>query len=339
MNHSSAIAPCVGVVAIGRNEGARLVACLRSAVEQASAVVYVDSGSTDGSCAAARDLGAEVVELDLAIPFTAARARNVGFRRLMELYPAVEFVQFVDGDCELRTEWLPRATAELQANDELAVVCGRRRERFPEASVYNRLCDLEWDTPVGEAKACGGDALMRVAALAEVGGFDDALIAGEEPELCVRLRRRGWRIRRLDVEMTWHDAAMTRFAQWRRRSMRAGHAFAEGAALHGAPPERHWVREARSNWTWGLAVPLAAAAAAPFTGGLSLLVAAALYLLLAYRVWRHARRRGRNVRDAATYACFTTLGKFPQAFGQWHFAWNRRRGKRSGLIEYKGVPA
>jgi glycosyltransferase involved in cell wall biosynthesis len=41
----------VAVVAIGRNEGDRLKACLRSVVDVAALVVYVDSGSTDDSVA------------------------------------------------------------------------------------------------------------------------------------------------------------------------------------------------------------------------------------------------------------------------------------------------
>ena len=77
----------------------------------------------------------------------------------------------------------------------------------PEASVYNRLCDFEWDTPVGDAEACGGDFLARAAAFGSVGGFDERMIAGEEPELCYRLRRGGWRIHRADHAMTLHDAA------------------------------------------------------------------------------------------------------------------------------------
>ena len=129
--------------------------------------------------------------------------------------------------------------------------------RYPEASIYNRLIDAEWDTPVGRARACGGDALMRVAALQEVGGFDPDLIAGEEPELCVRLRAKGWEIWRLDAEMTLHDAAMTRFGQWWQRTRRGGYAFAEGAALHGAAPERHCVPNLRRLILWGMVLPLA----------------------------------------------------------------------------------
>jgi glycosyltransferase involved in cell wall biosynthesis len=159
-----------GAVIIGRNEGARLVACLASFPAQVRPLVYVDSGSTDGSVAAARAAGAEVVALDMGVPFTAARARNAGFARL-EALGAPEFVQFVDGDCVLQPGWLPAAEAFLLARPEVGVVCGRRREIRPEASIWNRLCDAEWDTPVGPAKACGGDALMRVAAVRAVGGM------------------------------------------------------------------------------------------------------------------------------------------------------------------------
>ncbi|MCE9606893.1 MAG: glycosyltransferase [Planctomycetia bacterium] len=271
----------IGVVAIGRNEGERLRTCLRSLVGRAGAVVYVDSGSTDGSVALARSLGAEVVELDLALPFTAARARNAGFERLRQVLPAVEFVQFVDGDCEVRSGWLADAIAAFEGQPRWAVVCGRRRERRPEASVFNRLCDIEWDTPVGEASACGGDALMRVVAFVEVGGFDDSLIAGEEPEMCVRMRRHGWTIHRLAAEMTWHDAAMTRLGQWWKRTVRAGHG----------------------------------------------------------RVYRHCRRRGLSQADAARYAAFTTLGKFPGLVGQLQYWGNRLLRRRTRLIEYKGAAA
>jgi glycosyltransferase involved in cell wall biosynthesis len=204
----------IGLVAIGRNEGERLRRCLESSRRQVERLVYVDSGSTDGSAQLARSLGAEVVDLDMSIPFTAARARNEGRARLQALVPDLDCVQFVDGDCELVDGWIARAVAHLTAHPQAAVVCGRRRERDPESSVYNHLCDLEWDTPIGLAKACGGDALMRVTALDQVGGYNPDIIAGEEPDLCFRLRERGWEIWRIDGDMTLHDAAMTRFGQW-----------------------------------------------------------------------------------------------------------------------------
>jgi GT2 family glycosyltransferase len=185
-------------------------------------------------------------------PFTAARARNEGLARLLEGGP-LDYVQFIDGDCALQPGWIDTAQAFLDENPQAAVVHGRRRERYPEATVYNQLCDWEWDRPPGQAISCGGDAMMRVAAFQAVGGYDPHLIAGEEPELCVRLRAAGWQIWCLDAEMTLHDAAMTRFGQYWRRARRAGHAYAEGAAMHGAPPERHGVRGATGRFSGGRA--------------------------------------------------------------------------------------
>jgi GT2 family glycosyltransferase len=315
----------VGAVAIGRNEGDRLKRCLASLVAQAERVVYVDSGSTDGSCDMARGLGVEVVELDLSVPFTAARARNAGVDRLAE-EGLPEVVQFVDGDCELRPGWIDSALAEMAVDDRLAVVCGRRRERYPDASVWNRLVDREWDTPIGEARACGGDALMRMAAFREVGGFNPAVIAGEEPELCVRLRAAGWRIRRIDREMTLHDAALLRVGQWWRRAVRAGYAFALGAALHGAPPERHYVPSYRRAVLWGVVLPVAILGLA-FAAGPWALVPALIYPM---QIARLARRDG----DVA-HAVFTVLGRFAEGVGVLRFWRDRALGRQAAIIEYK----
>src|SRR5690606_29957800 len=154
---------------------------------------YVDSGSADGSPELARKLGADVVELDMSIPFTAARARNAGLRRLREIAPHLDYVQFLDADCTLDAGWPGLALIFLSAHPHVAVVGGRRRDRHPESSVYNWLCDREWDQSAGETLACGGDAMMRIWPLQALGGFRDELIAGEEPELCVRMRASGWR--------------------------------------------------------------------------------------------------------------------------------------------------
>ena len=321
----------IGVVVIGRNEGQRLERCLRSLAHGADQVLYVDSGSSDGSPHLARSLGVEVLALDMGQPFTAARARNEGFAALQRLLPSMRLVQFVDGDCEVDAGWLATAQAFLDRHPEVAVACGRRRERFPQRSVYNLLCDLEWDTPIGEAKACGGDALMRADAFAAVGGFRSGLIAGEEPELCVRLRARGWKVWRLDVEMTLHDAAMTRFSQWWRRSLRAGHAYAEGAYLHGQAPERHWLRESRRAWVWGLGMPLATLLACLALGGWGL----SLLLVYPLQAWRLARRGGRSARENWLRAVFLVLGKFPEMLGQLRFLHQHFVAGKPALIEYK----
>jgi GT2 family glycosyltransferase len=324
----------IGVVAIGRNEGERLVQCLESAQPAKAALVYVDSGSSDGSVAAAHARGARCVELDASVPFTAARARNAGLAALLDADPSVEWVQFVDGDCEIVSAWWRAVSAWLPGDPQVAVVCGRRRERHPRASIYNLLCDLEWDTPIGPAAACGGDALMRVTALRVTGGFDPALIAGEEPELCFRLRAAGYRIERIASEMTLHDAALTRFAQWWKRSLRAGHAYAENFSLHRASPERFKARELGSVVVWGAALPLLGLGLAPTTGGLSLLALGAYGALFARA--RSARMRaGTPARDASWYALFVIVAKWAHLAGAAWFVWNRLRGRSARLIEYK----
>ena len=215
-----------GLVVIGRNEGERLKRCLRSVPQEVPAV-YVDSASSDGSVEFARSIGVDVVELNMVKSFTAARARNEGFNRLVKIAPSLEFVQFVDGDCELEEGWLATSEAFLRKEYSYGVACGRRKERHPEASFYNRMCDDEWNTPVGEALSCGGDAMYRIASLASVGGFDPTMVAGEEPELCQRLRSAGWKIRRLSVPMTIHDAAMHETRQWWMRTIRSGFGYAQ----------------------------------------------------------------------------------------------------------------
>ena len=319
-----------GVVAIGRNEGERLRHCLMS-LPTASVTVYVDSGSSDGSVQQARHLGADVIELDMRAPFTAARARNAGFRRLREISPDIEYVQFVDGDCELIDGWLASAISFLNAHADVAAVCGRRRERYPERSIYNWLCDREWDGSVGNVRYCGGDVMLRADAFEAVGGYRDDLIAGEEPELCVRLRTAHWRIWRLGRDMTLHDAAMTRFDQWWRRALRGGYAYAQGAYLHGASSEHYRVWESRRAWFWGIWLPLACLLATflfePW--------GCATWLIYPLQFLRQTVRNRGRLGDRALLALFQGLARFPEGLGQIRFMRDRLLGRQVRLIEYK----
>ncbi|MFZ3583938.1 glycosyltransferase [Loktanella sp. DJP18] len=322
----------IGVITIGRNEGVRLLKCLDSLNASDAPfmrIIYVDSGSTDGSVIAALDMHVQVVLLDTAQPFTAARARNAGLAALRD-GTAPDLVQFVDGDCVLDPGWIDTADAFLAEHPDVAVVCGRRREMHPEASVYNRLCDAEWNTPVGEARSCGGDALMRWSALEAVGGYDPTLIAGEEPEMCLRMRRAGWKIWRIDAEMTLHDAAMMRFGQFWQRMRRGGHAAAEGAAIYGRDAERHGIAARRRALVWGLLLPLMLLLGAiPF--GPWVLWG---FMIYPAQIVRLALRDG-GTQGAWERAMLMTVGKFAEAQGVAAYHWRRWQGRTGGLIEYK----
>lgn len=334
----------VGVVVIGRNEGLRLQRCLRSLLDQgAGPIVYVDSGSTDNSVEYSQSQGVHVVNLDTSVPFTMARGRNAGFEELRRLFPELQWVQFVDGDCEVQPDWIQHAHEALKARKDVAAVCGRRRERHPEASIYNRLADMEWDAPVGEVEECGGDVLFRTSVFDEVGGFHPGMIAGEEPELCVRVREAGHKVLRIDREMTLHDAAITRFSQWWTRAVRSGHSYAEGMAMHGRGPTRHNVRRTLSALTYGLALPALWGGALFFAAngigfGAAQLVLVAVpvaYVRAAAGAYRYRRGHGDTPKLAAMYAGFCVLQKFPETIGIMTYWSNRLRGRYSTLIEYK----
>ena len=320
-----------GVVVIGRNEGERLRRCLRSLSASSRLLVYVDSGSSDGSAALAESQGVVVVELDMSVPFTAARARNRGFERLRQLSPAVRFVQFVDADCEVVDGWLPAACAYLEAHPKVACVCGRLRERFPEQSVYNRLCDAEWNRPAGVTSACGGIAMMRADLFESVGGFRDDIPAGEEAELCSRLRARGAIVWRLTTPMALHDAAMYRFGQWWIRNKRTGFGYANTLSMRLGNDESADLRRVLRPWLWAIVLPVLTGLGFTFGGP------AALLLLLMYpaQVIRNALAAEGTWRVRLERGFFLTLGKFPELVGELQFWKSRRASAASASFDYK----
>ena len=325
----------VGAVAIDRNEGDRIRACRESLVGRCAVVVYVDSGSVNDSVAPARSLGTEVVELNRSAPFAAVRVRNAGFDRLLGMVPEVERVQFVDGDCEVVPGWFGRASCEMAARRDLAVVRGRRRDRHPERSIYNRLADLEWDTPIGEAEACGGDAIMRVRACREAGGFKPGLIAGEGRQFCHRVRRAGRRVLGIGAEMTRHDLDMTRFDLSWRRPVHFGCASLDVTERHRGPFERR-ARRARA-WTLGWVLVLEATAGLALASrgpirAVACAVVACAPVVRAARIAARTRRRLPAWADTLVSCALITVGKWAEALGQLRFARCRLAGRRVILI-------
>lgn len=326
----------IAVVVIGRNEGDRLKRSLESVLGRGRTVVYVDSGSGDGSVAAAKAMGTEVLELDPSRPFTAARARNEGVAWIGRNRPGVDYVQLLDGDTELVADWVDKGAALLDDRKDLCAVFGRLHERHPERSLYNRFCDLEWKMRPGEAHCFGGITMVRLKAFLDAGGFDVSMIAGEEPEFSMRLRRAGWRIWSADADMGHHDAGITRFGQWWKRAVRSGHAYAQVLWSGSGLRNRFGLQQSMRTWFWVFWVPLAA--------GLSFrlhryapLAAPALILLQSIRVGLWTLRSG----VAGSTAFFYGLLWFPMQVAQWlgqlKFLASRLFRRKPRIIEYKAV--
>jgi glycosyltransferase involved in cell wall biosynthesis len=334
----------IALIAIGRNEGERLKRCLHSLHNAAETIIYVDSGSTDGSREFATKMGAHLVDLDTSSGFTMARARNAGLEKVRTLSSPVNFIHFIDGDCELAEHWIETAMKTLSSRPDIAVVCGRRRERHPEHSLYNRLCDIEWNTPIGETDACGGDALMRRNVLEEVGGFNDALIAGEEPELCSRIRKAGWKVLRLPDNMTWHDANILHFGQWWKRYVRGGYGACDvSRRMRASGAEDLFGGQVQSAalWTMGTILMLLFSAGTsaflhnPRIFALTMLGLSVLWIGQGIRIGISQRQRAGGLGLGIAYGLSLLFAKWPQSVGLFKYHADLRDGRGAKLIEYK----
>lgn len=342
----------IGVVVIGRNEGERLKRCISSLQSQhAGPIIYVDSGSTDGSVGYAISVGAAVVELDMTAPFTMARARNAGLMYLSDHNPDCRYIQFVDGDCEVACGWIAKAHVYLTEHEQVVGVCGKRVERFPEASIYNQLIDMEWQAVAGQVEACGGDAMYPIDPLLMVDGFNETMIAGEEGELGRRLTATGLSIVRLNEPMTTHDANMVKVSQWWMRAVRCGHAYAQSYDI-----QRHNTvqgktcykrRQVLNSLFYGAALPvlfLSLTCLLLVTNLPSLSVifiySAMLFLVSMYvrMIQKTAASRmslGNSSKQIFLYAYFIALAKLPEAQGVFKYYINKLFGKTAKIIEYR----
>lgn len=322
--------PTLAIVLIGRNEGKRLIRCLASVIGKSDWIVYVDSGSTDGSVAAAKAAGVNLVELDRSRAFCAARARNAGFQWLSDLPAHPDIVQFLDGDCILKEGWIDAARDAILADARLAIAAGWLIEQHPERSIYNAMCALEWKKPAGPIISCGGIMMVRYAAFESVGGFNETVIAAEDDEFCLRIALKNWKLVCLPVEMAYHDTAMTHFRQWWRRAVRAGHGFAQVGTLH----KGYFLKSRLRAVLWAGVLPVLAVVAGLFSPWLLLVVGAA-YLASYLRNVKRLRREGLAQRAAMHQAVFFVLGKFPNLLGILTYYWRRIRDSEIHIIEHK----
>jgi cellulose synthase/poly-beta-1,6-N-acetylglucosamine synthase-like glycosyltransferase len=330
--------PGLSVVVIGRNEGDRLERCLRSVVAMVPVsgpveVIYVDSASTDGSAERAAALGAKVIRIAPLRPCAAA-GRNAGWRAA-----SAPIVLFLDGDTMLAPRFVADSLHDFD-DPRVAVVWGHRREINPSASVFNRVLDLDWLSPAGPSDFCGGDALIRRSVLEEVGGYDETLIAGEEPEMCWRIRALGCTVLHVDRAMVAHDLAITRWSQYWRRAVRTGYAYAEISSRFCRTSSPLWSRESRRHIVRGTAMLVLAAACLILSivdrSAVPTAAAVGIVLALAVRTAYRARWKCPNLTTLLLYGLHSHLVHMPILCGQLKYLFDRQAGTIPTLIEYKG---
>jgi len=268
----------VAIIAIGRNEGDRLKSCLRAAMAGARTVVYVDSGSEDGSAEYAASVGCIVVQLDPAQPFSAARARNEGFACVMEHEPDVDLFSLSMATATWLTVGSSAASRPSMSGRMWplpADMCARSIPKQPSIT----SC-ATWS-----GSRCRG----RLALAAASSWCAPRLPRSRRlPSRCNC--RRGTRVLRAGAACGLEDSAGgcgdgsprcgdDALQPVGRRALRSGHAYAQVAALHGKSDERYYVRDCRRIWIWGLVLPAGALCLAPFTYGLSLAAMLILYAL------------------------------------------------------------
>jgi len=216
----------ISIIVIGLNSAKTLESCLLSiknmdVPEEAilKNIIYVDGGSTDRSAQIAKAVdGVKIIELS-SEKATPGKQRNIGWRAAEG-----EWINFFDSDTEVDKNWLREAINNI--DNGIGAIFGQRKEKYPNKNWFHFIADLEWVKPVSDAKYFGGDVMIRRNVLEESGGYDESLIAGEDPELSARIRSMGYSIKGLDKIMCYHDINMDNFKQYFKRSARSGYGYA-----------------------------------------------------------------------------------------------------------------
>lgn len=302
-----------GIVVIGRNEGILLRDSLSSALSESQIVVYVDSASDDSSVEISRELGVQTIILDQQSPLCAARARNAGAKHLMERYPFIEFIQFLDGDTVLEKGWLIVANEKMEKHPQVAIVSGVLNENNPDLTVFKKLSEMEWKRSPGVIDCCGGNMMIRVSAFVQIGGFNSQIIAGEDSEFCYRIRKNGWTILHVQATMGMHYSKIMTIRDFWKRSIRTGYGYQQISLLHLQQNEKLFLRENISNWVYGGILPIFSILLAPSTHGWSLCLLG-LYVILAIRIYYRFSKEWKS-QLALAYAGACVISKFAGFYG------------------------
>jgi hypothetical protein len=331
---SPSSASVVGVVVVAGQRSPETA--LRAAAASSLAVVFVAQSNDAEAAETARRAGIETVEVpDRAL--TAGRARNAGYRQLKKRLPDLQYVQFVDSDLTLDAQWLAGAARFMERRPEVAAIEGKIRFENEGSSVFARVSAIEINGEAGETDVVGANLFVRADAFEGAGGFRGDLTVNETRDLCIRLRRRGAHIWRLDAWMGVVASRSDGLAGFWEASVHRGYEYAHGAALHGAPPDRLFAGERARALLWGAFLPSLVATAAiaaavyaalfaplsnPLLYGLSALAVGVLVYLIKVVVVA-ASLGGRP--GAWPFAFWSTVGRVGEALGG--FAYFLGRGK------------
>ncbi len=320
----------IDCVIIGINTEKTIEVCIRHLLDSrytrgAIRLYYVDGGSTDHSIDKARAFtGVNVIALHPKHP-TPGLGRNAGWRA-----GTSPLVQFLDSDAMVDPCWLDRAADALMENKKIGAVRGNRYERHPRASVFNWIGDLEWNGAPGICDAFGGDVMIRRPILEETHGYDEELVAGEDPELSLRIRKKGWQILQLDLPMCGHDLAMMHLSQYWKRGHRTGYGYAAVTTRWGVSTGGFWLRElfricVRGGGFAGftLAGILLGGVVHPLFLTLLFPGLVLLFYPFLFRVpWFMAHKQLKR-EPAMVYALHCSLVVIPQFFGVKRFFWGK----------------
>jgi GT2 family glycosyltransferase len=196
-------------------------------------VIVVDDGSSDATAAIAREYGFRVITTENR---GLASARNTGMAA-----GSGEIVAYLDDDARPDPHWLSFLAASFLATSH-AGIGGPNVEHpgdgpvaecvtnAPGGPVHVLLSDREAE------HLPGCNAAFRKASLEAVGGFDPRFrAAGDDVDLCWRLRDRGWTLGFSPGAVVWHHRRPSVRAYWKQQ---VGYGRAE-ALLERKWPEKY----------------------------------------------------------------------------------------------------
>ncbi len=250
-----------GVVVVATNDNASPKTAIHSAGD-GRAIVFVAVGGAPDATAIAKSAGAVIAEGPDRSFSPAGRARNAGYRQLKKIAPHLQYVQFVDAETTLDPDWIETAEKFMARRPEVSIVAGGLKTHSGSNMALASTGARNHADEEGEIQCVlGGSALMRVESFEAAGGFRGDLLTAETVDLCIRLRRRGARIWRLDETMGLRQPA-SKSVGWWSQSRQRGFDNAYCASLHGGPPERVGMLDTVLAVVWGFIFPAAVIIAA-----------------------------------------------------------------------------